>query len=273
VAALAELDDVAAPVLEGALGASTFEDRFRLSLAAAELGPSTTIDTWLAQQTGAAVEWMQRRAAYEALLARGSDRAPALVTQVAKDPYPRVRAAAAKELSRAGQAAPLSELARHDPWPLVRAAATEGIAAIPNTRGVLEPLLTDSSRYVRAASIEGLLKQRAATAWPLVAQRLTAENEWPLVQAAAVHFAAGLCVQAAHPALAATARRSLRPDASEDDRQLGLEAIRALHDLGGQAAEDARLIATREAASPQLHKAFAALGPSRCTASAALPPP
>jgi hypothetical protein len=188
---------------------------------------------------------------------------------MAKDPYPRVRAVAAKALARSREAAPLTELARNDGWALVRAEATRGLGGLPGTRPSLEALVIDRSRYVRAASIDGLAQQRASGAWGLISQRLTATDEWPLVQAAAVRFAAELCIEAAHAALAETARRSLRPDASDDDLQLGLEAIRALHDLGGRADEDARLIATREAASPQLKAAFARLGPSRCGASAA----
>jgi hypothetical protein len=269
VAASAELDELAGTTLEGALAAERFEDRFRLCLAAAELPASPAVDAWLARQAAEASEWMQRRAAWEALLARGSEQVPTLVARVAKDPYPRVRAAAAPALVRSSQPAPLAELAQKDPWPLVRAAATTGLGELPRTRAVLEGQLTDSSRYVRAASIEGLLKQREAGAWPLVAQRLSAQNEWPLVQSAAVRFAAGLCVQAAHPALTETARRALRPDASDEDRQLGVEAIHALHDLGGQAEEDARLLATREAASPALQRTYGTWGPSRCTASAA----
>jgi hypothetical protein len=85
------------------------------------------------------------------------------------------------------------------------------------------------------------------------------------VQTAAVRFAAGLCVQAARPPLTETARRALRADATDEDRQLGLEAIRALHDLGGEADQDARLIATREGGPPQLKQAFEAFGPSRCS--------
>ncbi|HEX6240673.1 MAG TPA: HEAT repeat domain-containing protein, partial [Polyangiales bacterium] len=239
-AAQADVDDLATELLEGALEATSFEDRFRVCLAAAEAGPSPTLDTWLARQATEASEWMQRRAAYDALLARGSDQAARLVAQLAKDPYPRVRASAARALAQARETAPLVELARTDAWALVRAEAARGLSGLPGTRATLETLVIDRSRHVRAASIDGLTAQRAVGAWPLVSQRLTATDEWPLVQAAAVRFAAELCVAPAHAALADTARRALRPDASDDDRQLGLEAIRALHDLGGPAQEDAR---------------------------------
>jgi hypothetical protein len=264
-AALADLDDVAAPIVEANLAAAGFSDRFRLCLVAAQLGPSPSIDAWLAKQAREASEWMQRLTAYDALLMRNSEQAHALVGDIAKDAYPRVRAAATTEYARTGKSAPLAELARKDPWALVRAAAATGLGSVPQTRAVLEELLGDSSRFVRIASIDSLLQQKAAAAWPLVAKRLSASNEWPAVQTAAVRFAAGLCVQAARAPLTEIARRALRADASDEDRELGLAAIRALHDLGGEADKDAQLIATREGGPPQLKQAFAAFGPSRCS--------
>lgn len=253
-------------LVESSLGAEAFEDRFRLSLLSPALGPSGSLDSWLAKQAIDAEEWMQRRAAFEALAKRDSQLASKLAPRVAQDPYPRVRAAATAELARAGKRDALIGLARQDAWPVVRAAATSALAGFNDTRSVLEGLLEDTSRSVRAAAIDALAAQESEESWPLVEQRLTANQEWPVVQAAAVRFASALCIQAARPPLVHAARRSLRPDADDDDRRLGLEAIRALHDLGGAAAEDARRIASRESASPELMQTVDGFGPPRCSA-------
>lgn len=268
VAADADLADLASATAEAAVAeANSFADRFRLSSDAPQLKVSVTLDDWLTKQIGSAEEWMIRRAAYDALLARNEAAARALAASVARDPYPRVRAGAVPELARAGQVEQVSTLARKDSWPLVRATAATALATLPATRPTLEELLDDTSRRVRAATIDALATQQSSVSWPLVEQRLTATAEWPEVQAAAVRFAAALCVQAARPPLTNLARRSLRPDANDDERRLGLEAIHALHDLGGAAAEDARLLATRESGSPQLAEAITRFGPPRCPAS------
>lgn len=268
VAADADLLDLASATAEAALSdARSFPDRFRLSSNAPQLKASTTLDAWLTRQATGAGEWMSRRAAYDGLLARNEAAARALAAVVVRDSYPRVRAAAVPELARAGQTEQVATLARKDSWPLVRATAASALATLPATRPTLEELLDDTSRRVRVAAIDALATQQSAVSWPLVEQRLTATAEWPEVQAAAVRFAAKLCVQASRPPLTHVARRSLRPDANEDERHLGMEAIHALHDLGGQATEDARLLATRESASPQLAQAITRFGPPRCKAA------
>ena len=144
------------------------------------------------------------------------------------------------------------------------------MASVPGSRAVLEKLLDDTSRRVRTAAIDSLTVQQARESWPLVEQRLSATSEWPEVQAAAVRFAATLCLSESRPHLTHLARRALRPDASDDERRLGVEAIRALHELGGQAAEDAKLLATREIASPELQQAVAEPGASHCQTKATL---
>jgi hypothetical protein len=269
VAAAAERPDTGLSLAESALDVGDFPSRFRLCLAAGQLAPSAKLDTWLAQKAASAEEWMLRRAAYDALVSRNADEAARLAGTVSRDAYPRVRAAASEALAKAGQAAPLSKLARDDAWPLVRVAAVRSLAKLPNTRETLAARLDDSSRHVRAASIDALAQQKANDLWPRIEVRFVKEDEWPVVKAAAVHFASALCIQAARPSLTETARRALRPDASEDDRGVGLDALRALHDLGGEAAADARLIATREAASPELKRAFEQAGPSRCETKSA----
>jgi HEAT repeat protein len=269
VAAAAERPEIGRTLAESALEVTDFPSRFRLCLAASQLAPSAKLDAWLAQKAVSSEEWMLRRAAYEALLARGSAEAAGLADKLAADKYPRVRAAAAPALARSNKGAPLIALAYHDPWPLVRVAAVQSLARLPNSRRALEASLEDGSRNVRAASIDGLAAQKANELWPSVEKRLLKEDEWPVVKAAAIHFAAALCVQPARAALTEAARRALHPEASDDDRSLGLDALRALHDLGGEAAADARLIATRDTAPPQLKRIMEQAGPPRCEAKTA----
>jgi hypothetical protein len=269
IAAAAERPKVGLTLAEAALDVADFPSRFRLALAASQLPPSHKLDAWLGQKAGGAEEWMLRREAYEALRARGSEQAATLASQLARDKYPRVRASAAQGLAQGGQSAPLRELAREDPWPLVRVAAVRSLAADKQSRGTLAEGIDDSSRNVRSAAIDALAQQEARELWPRIAQRLVKEDEWPVVKAAALRFAGAVCVQEARDALTAAARRALRPDATDDDRSLGLDALRALHDLGGKAAADARLIAERESGSPELKAAMTKAGPSRCEAKTA----
>jgi HEAT repeat protein len=269
IAAAAERPEVGLGLAESALDVADFPSRFRLCLAAGQLAPSAELDAWLAQKATSSEEWMLRREAYEALRARSSEQAKELADKIAHDKYPRVRAAAAPTLAQAGQKANLRELAHKDPWPLVRVAAIQSLARVGESRQVLAQSLEDSSRNVRAAAIDGLVQQKAADAWPEVAKRLVKEDEWPVVKAAALRFAGALCVQSARDALTELARRGLRHDASDDDRSLSLEALRALYDLGGEAAADARLIAERESGSPELKRVMEKSGPSRCEAKTA----
>jgi HEAT repeat protein len=269
VTAGAGMQELATSLVQAALEeVQTFADRFRLAQLAGELGASEPTDAWLSQQSMSSEEWMIRRAAYVALAKRNPEAAQSLTLYLANDEYPRVRAAAVPYLAQSGNGERLALLAGKDPWPLVRSAAAASLAGVPGSRPILEKLLDDTSRRVRTAAIDALTAQQARDSWPLVEQRLSATAEWPEVQAAAVRFASTLCVGAARPHLTHLARRALRPDASDDDRRLGQEAVRALHDLGGEAAEDAKLLASRELASPELQQAIAQPGPARCGAKA-----
>jgi HEAT repeat protein len=270
VAADAGMPELATPIAEGLLEqAQTFADRYRLAALAAALGPSEPLDTWLSQQSVSADEWMVRRAAYESLAKHNPELAQSLTLHVANDEYPRVRAAAAPGLAQTSNGERLALLASKDPWPMVRSAAAEALGGVPGSRPALEKLLDDTSRRVRTAAIDALTMQRASESWPLIAQRLSATAEWPEVQAAAVRFASTLCVEAARPQLVHLARRALRADASDDDRRLGLEALRALYALGGQAAEEAKQIAGREVAPPELVKALGEPAAPHCRAQTA----
>jgi hypothetical protein len=269
VAAGAGMRELGTKLLEGALEqAQSFADRYRLALGAADVAASEPIDAWLSQQSISAEEWMIRGIAFNALAKRNPDAAESLTLYLANDEYPRVRAAAVPYLAKGGNGERLTLLAGKDPWPLVRSAAATALAEVPGSRPLLEKLLDDTSRRVRTAAIDSLTVQRARESWPLIEQRLSATNEWPEVQAAAVRFVSALCLDAARPHLTHLVRRALRPDANDDDRRLGVEALRALHELGGQAAEEAKQLASREAAAREFQVVIAAPAAARCTANA-----
>jgi hypothetical protein len=184
-----------------------------------------------------------------------------------------VRAEAAAQLARSGTAWPHAlELAQKDSWPLVRAAATRGLAARPEARAQLEQLVGDPAARVRVAAIDALAAQQARDAWPAIGPHLESATESPSVQSTAVSFARELCVSAAREALITTVRRAYRPEAAEDEQRLAVEALHALHDLGGAASADAKNLATRPEAPPGLTKAHAKFRAPMCEKPAGAAP-
>ncbi len=157
-----------------------------------------------------------------------------------------------------------AEVARTDSWPLVRAAGAKALAARPEARTQLEGLLSDPSARVRVAAIDSLAILKAREAWGAIAPHLAAADESPDVHSAAIAFARELCVTQAQESLANTVRRALRPDSGDDAARTGVEALRALHELGGPAAADAKAQATRPEAPPGLAKAYQGFRPPAC---------
>jgi HEAT repeat protein len=258
--------DRAASVAEAALDDATgFEDRYRLALALGKAGPAERADAWLERAATSSAEWMMRVAAFEALSERAPARATSVALRLAGDTYPRVRAAALSHLVSTAHHGKVEQGALEDPWPLVRRAAVEALATRPDEKDTLQKALEDTSRRVRSAAIDGLARTNAREAWPSVRERLVARGEWPEVQAAAMRFAARLCIDDAREPLAFALRRGIRAEASEDEVLLALEALRALHALGGEAARDAEKIATRESAPEGFAKMAQRLGPSTCS--------
>jgi hypothetical protein len=272
LAALAQAIAPAQPELAAALAeeraadAGAFEERYRFALAlrstkAAEPG---IIDRWLSAQTGAE-EWMQRRAALEALVARGAPDAAAVAGKLAADPYPRVRAAALAPLLADGQRAAVELSLAHDGWPLVRVEAARALAGDTAAHAALDKALDDRAPSVRRAALESLTAQRNDAAWPHVSARLGDARESLFVREAAIAYARELCVQGARDVLTTTARLLLGAGPSEDEMRLGVEALRALHDLGGEAAKAAAAV-VKQAATPELEALYRRLPPSRCEA-------
>jgi len=246
----------------------SFPDRYRLGLALAGAGPSAPCDAWLDEAARNSKEWMMRRVAFDALKARDPAHAATLASSVSRDAYPRVRSAALASLVTTTERAQVERSALEDGWPLVRVAAVHALTQSPEAKPTLRKAIDDTSRRVRSAAIEALAALSDREAWSLVQARLVAPGEWPEVHAAAMHFARALCIQESQEPMLFALRHALRADATEDDVRLGLEALRTLNDLGGSAAADALLVATRDGAPPGLTRVAKELPPSRCTGRA-----
>jgi hypothetical protein len=255
----ASLADAEAPA------AQAFAERYRYALALAGATATPAGDAWLAQQSEQAEEWMQRRVALAALVARGSAAAPALADKAARDPYPRVRAGALAPLVAAGQPAQVEALLVHDAWPLVRAEAAHALAAQPTSGPALEQAVDDRSRLVRRAAIDALTHGKRVQAWPRVRARLAVKGESLEVRESAIEFARRLCLPEAREVLVPVAKKLQSPDASEEDNQVAVEALRALHDLGGEAQKAGAAVVAEEGA-PELLKLWQRLPPAQCAA-------
>jgi hypothetical protein len=253
-------------IAEPAWGAEALEfpERYRFAHALARAEASEPADGWLEREALGASEWMMRRVAFEALEARGPERARAVALKLATDAYPRVRASSLGSLARNGDLPQASQLATQDSWPLVRAAGARALALRPEARTVLEALVGDASPRVRTEAIDALATQRATQAWPVIEPHLRERTETPEVHSAAIGYARELCLASAKDALAEAVRRALRPDASEDEARTGVLALHALHDLGGAAAADAKSLATRPEAPPGLAKSYATFAAPVC---------
>ncbi len=260
--------DRAAALAEQVLGEVTsFEDRYRLALALAKAGPSSASDAWLDKAARSSDEWMMRRVAYEALQVRDPGEAASLAAALVTDPYPRVRASALQSLVTTPARSRVETRALEDKWPLVRVAAVRALTDSPDAKPTLRKAVDDTSRRVRSAAIEALAGLSDRDAWSLVQARLVAPGEWPEVHAAAMRFAGALCIDEAREPLLFSLRRAIRADASEDEVRLGVQALRALHELGGQAAADAALVVARDGAPPGMVRVAQELPSPRCTAT------
>jgi hypothetical protein len=207
---------------------------------------------------------MQRRAALDALVQRRSGAVAALAEKLAQDPYPRVRAGALGPLVATDQRELVEQLVARDPWPLVRVEAVRALAqAGSEGQSALEGALDDPARSVRQAAIEGLRRAGLSGAWAKIAPHLSAQSEAVEVREAAIGFARSSCLVEARGPLLALARRLLSPGASEEETHLAVEALRALHELGGDAARDGSQV-VEQAKTPALTKLWARLAPARC---------
>jgi len=263
---------LASPALQAA---SSFEERFRVALALAGATPSPDSEAWLRAQAEGAEEWMQRSAALAALVQRGASSAPAVADKLVHDSYPRVRAETLLPLAAAGQQATVESVLVSDPWPLVRVEAARALvpsaASRAESRAALTTAIADRAPRVRRAAIEALTAARQSEAWPSVQTRVDKTDETLEVRYAGLVYVRELCLSAAAPSLLKIARLVLSPSATDDDTQLAVEALRVLHDLGGEAARDGKAVIDKEG-GPELPKLWERLRPARCApASAPVP--
>ena len=255
--------DFAAQVADDdARNAQAFEDRYRFALALAKATPTAAGDGWLVQQAEHAEEWMQRSASLAALMLRASASVPAAADKLSRDAYPRVRALSLAPLAQT-QPAKVEDALAKDAWPLVRAEAAHVLAARSESVPALQNAVADRSRLVRRAAIDALASGRRVAAWPSVKARLVVKGETLEVREAAIGFARTLCLTEAREPLHELASRVLSPDVDDVETQVALEALRALHDLGGAAARDGAAIVSKEG-GPELAKLWQRLPPAHC---------
>ncbi|MET0283060.1 MAG: hypothetical protein ABW352_01260 [Polyangiales bacterium] len=254
----------AAQLADSALQEATeFADRYRLASALALATPSAANDAWLTHEAVEAQEWMQRRAAFEALARRGAANVAVLADKLSHDIYPRVRAATLTPLLLSGRRAMVDVMLVQDGWPLVRAQAALALARAPNNRPALETALNDASPRVRRTAVDALTIARSVLSWPSVEKRALSASEAPDVRMAAVTFAGSLCLAQSRDTLRALVARLDAPDATEPETELGLEALRTLHELGGQAEQDGAAL-VKKLGTPELAAMWGRLPAPRC---------
>jgi hypothetical protein len=236
--------------------------------------PSAESDAWLRTQAESAEEWMQRSAALVALVQRTSPTTAAVADKLAHDAYPRVRAETLVPLAAGGQQATVEGLLAADPWPLVRAEAAHALAPSSagraETRVALTSAISDRAPRVRRAAIEAVTVARQNDAWPAVRARLERDDEPLEVRTVGLFYVRALCQGEATPVLVKLARRVLSPSATDDDNQLAVEALRVLHDLGGEAARAGKAVVDKEG-GPELPKLWGKLPPAACEAGTGAP--
>jgi hypothetical protein len=127
----------------------------------------------------------------------------------------------------------------------------------------LQTAISDRAPRVRRAAIEAVTSARQSDAWPSVRARVERDDEALEVRNAGLFYVRELCQVEATPTLVKIARNILSPSASDDDNQLAVEALRVLHDLGGEAAREGKAIVEKEG-GPELPKLWGRLPPARC---------
>jgi len=239
--ALASIEEYAPVVAEfieyGAPRSNDFATTWRLLRSSAAAGPSEPVDRWIESHLQTPKEWMLRQAAVDAIGARGQR----TVARVAlEDPYPRVRAHAARVLSKEpGSMAMRAKLARKDPWPMVRAEAVMSLRSEPVATPIIIAAVDDPMSEVRVAAIEALTGATHDEGWDKIYAHLQNRNEWPTVTAAAIEYVAAHCRIEAVDALAGVALRAASPSALTDDINNAARAIVTLRVLDTPEAEAA----------------------------------
>ncbi len=157
------------------------------------------------------------------------------VTAALNDPDLRVREAAIRaSAGLPGAVTPLTQRLANDPWPLVRMAAADALAAAPAEPSVetgLTKAIDDPSPHVRAHVVSALGAHHVRAQLDKIRERLSDEDEYPMVRAAAAQAVAALCDQKSLSTLTDYAAKLADPMAEPGDHMIGAAALLALGDL------------------------------------------
>ena len=157
------------------------------------------------------------------------------VSAALNDPDVRVRQAAIRASSALPSTVPvLSDRLAKDPWPLVRMAAADALAeakGTPSAGAALSRAIDDQSPHVRAHVIVALGEHPAGAELDKIRARLSDEDEYPMVRAAAAQALAALCDKSSLDTLTSYAHKLLDPMATAQDHMIGSAALLALGDM------------------------------------------
>ncbi|MBK7153818.1 MAG: HEAT repeat domain-containing protein [Sandaracinaceae bacterium] len=254
---------------DAAARATTFEDVWRVTAAAAALPSEAELDAWLRGRVGDDERWMIRTEAATSLHARQSPLAADAARTLAADVFPRARERAASLMAVETDRSLLLTLAQRDPWPRVRAAAIGALASDPEARALMVGALNDPKARVRLAAIEAFRTARDGQAMDAIAQRLARPNELAAVQRAAVRYLGELDAHAHVETLIAVVDRGRQPSAYDPDIETAVLAVSVLGRLGGPRATE-YLVSLRDGGPPEAIQAAAAraLGAGRAPGGA-----
>ena len=242
--------------------AEDFESRWRIAKASTQVADEPVMVRWLTTAADQKEPWMLRSAAIETLGGQVATQSVAL--EALSDSAPRVRVAAAKSLQPKGEILEvLAKSARIDPWPMVRQAALSTLASEARALPILRAAVDDPSHRVRSDAIRLLAEQPDAAAWPSVHARLKNDEEWPDVRLAAIDYALKQCVLRAAPTLEALVDTAAAQSASPEQKDIGVQALRALRRLGVGDAIAKKLSGGGK--GPLFRMASKPLEPSQCT--------
>ena len=238
--------------------ATDFETRFRLARLLLNAPMNADFDNWLETQTHAE-EWMLRQMAYMVLARHGRT----LLAEALADSNPRVRETVVRWSirDRVSRDVVVNALT-NEHWPRVRRAALSSLAEYGSSSDAAERsaiahiyrrFFTDAAPDVRVTAINIATQTRDRDAWAGVHARLADQHESAEVRAAAVEYMIAVCSHAAIPDLMEALRDTLNPNAPEENVGiLGVPALQALAQLGGETRNEALRMAARPTSPPAL---------------------
>ena len=175
------------------------------------------------------------------------------VNAALNDPDMRVREAAVRaSVNAASATSALTARLTGDPWPLVRMAAADALAgspAEPSVEAALTRAIQDESPHVRAHVIAALGAHHESAQLGKIRERLSDEDEYPMVRAAAAQALAALCDDKSLDELTNYAQKLADPMADPQTHMVGAASLLALGELRPSDLE-ARLAPLRAKGAP-----------------------